>query len=136
MPESWFLVSLQPISTHGYSERGEIVFSKDQGQLEFGSVSVYQKYININAFLLPLALQAIHGAVHAAHIGLKYTWFGSGYLSNMYFRMIADKPIYKMMNVGGDLAFTACIQGSGQALTNRNIAVGDPEGNPIPQTSW
>jgi len=54
----------------------------------------------------------------------------------MYFRMIADKPIYKMMNVGGDLAFTACIQGSGQDLTNRNIAVGDPEGNPIPQTSW
>ena len=38
--------------------------------------------------------------------------------------------------MGGDLAFPACIQGSGQSLTNRNIAVGDPEGNPIPQTSW
>ena len=23
-----------------------------------------------------MALQAIHGAVHAARIGLKYTWFG------------------------------------------------------------
>ena len=27
-----------------------------------------------------MALQAIHSAVHAAQIGQKYTWFGSGYL--------------------------------------------------------
>ena len=29
------------------------------------------------------ALQAVHGAVHAARIGLKYTWMGPGYISNM-----------------------------------------------------
>ena len=34
-----------------------------------------------------MALQAIHGAVHAAKIGLKYTWFGPGYISNMYFKV-------------------------------------------------
>merc|ERR1719320_1165968 len=33
------------------------------------------------------ALQAIHGAVHVAHIGVKYTWFGGGYLSNMFYKM-------------------------------------------------
>ena len=38
------------------------------------------------------ALQDIHGAVHAARIRLKYTWFGSGYISNMYFKWIANKP--------------------------------------------
>ena len=27
-----------------------------------------------------MALQAIHSAVHAAQIGQKYTWSGSGYL--------------------------------------------------------
>jgi hypothetical protein len=41
------------------------------------------------------ALQAIHGVVHNAAIGLKYTWFGAGYLSNMYFKMIANKPTYR-----------------------------------------
>ena len=41
-----------------------------------------------------IALLAIHGAVHSAK-GLKYTWFGSGYLSNMFFRMIANKPMYR-----------------------------------------
>ena len=29
-----------------------------------------------------MAVQAIHSAVHAAQIGQKYTWFGSGYLGN------------------------------------------------------
>ena len=51
------------------------------------------------------ALQAIHGIVHRPdNMGLKYTWFGSGYLSNMYFKMIANKPRYRF-EVGGDLSF-------------------------------
>ena len=29
------------------------------------------------------ALQAVHGAVHAADVGVKYSWFGAGYISNM-----------------------------------------------------
>ena len=55
-----------------------------------------------------MALQAIHSAVHAAQIGQKYTWFGSGYLGNMYFKMIANVPTYKQKNEGGDLSLTSC----------------------------
>merc|ERR1712002_666636 len=109
--------------------------------LEYGKKVMnvdYQKWI---------ALQAIHSAVHSAQIGLKYTWFGSGYLSNMFFRMIANKPMYKMQNVMGDLSLTTCTdcttnttscvnEKQGTILTNRNIAVGDPQGNPIPMTGW
>ena len=95
-----------------------------------------------------IALQGIHGAVHAARIGIKYTWFGSGYLSNMYFKMIANHPTYKMTNVGGDLSFTSCTdceEGSskcdengkkGNSLSVNNVAVGDVNGNPIPMTGW
>jgi len=99
-----------------------------------------------------MALQAIHSAVHAAQIGQKYTWFGSGYLGNMYFKMIANAPTYKQHNVGGDLSLTSCTactdaeveQGKceegdatqGNSLTNHNIAVGDIEGNPIPHSGW
>ena len=50
------------------------------------------------------ALQAVHGVVHQAKIGVKYTWFGVGYLSNMYFKYIANKPRY-WNDLGGDLAF-------------------------------
>ena len=51
------------------------------------------------------ALQAIHGVVHApANLGVKYTWFGPGYLSNVYFKMIANKPRYRFEE-GGDLSF-------------------------------
>ena len=39
-----------------------------------------------------VAIQAVHGATHTAHIGVKYTWFGSGYISNMFYKMIATSP--------------------------------------------
>ena len=52
------------------------------------------------------ALQAIHGAVHSATIAVKYTWFGPGYISNMYFKMITNRPRYKNDH-GGDLSFDA-----------------------------
>jgi hypothetical protein len=74
------------------------------------------------------ALQAIHGAVHVAHIGSKYTWFGGGYLSNIFFRMIANKPTYRFRN-GGDLSF-----GAGQNIWK--TAQGDKDGNPVAQTGW
>lgn len=48
------------------------------------------------------ALQAVHGAVHAADIGVKYTWFGAGYISNMYYKWIANHPTYNFVR-GGDL---------------------------------
>ena len=51
------------------------------------------------------ALQAIHGVVHMpANLGIKYTWFGSGYLSNMYFKLIANHPSYRFVE-GGDSSF-------------------------------
>ena len=49
-----------------------------------------------------VAIQAVHGSTHTAHIGVKYTWFGSGYISNMFYKMIANKPTYRFQN-GGDL---------------------------------
>ena len=66
--------------------------------------------------------------------------------------MIANHPTYKQNSVGGDLTLTSCtkctdaevLQGKcnegdatqGTSLENRNIAVGDIDGNPIPMTGW
>ena len=50
------------------------------------------------------ALQAVHGAVHSSDVGVKYTWFGPGYISNMYYKWIANHPTYRF-NQGGDLSF-------------------------------
>ena len=49
------------------------------------------------------ALQAVHGAVHQAEVGVKYTWYGSGYISNMYFKWMSNKPTFKF-DKGGDLS--------------------------------
>merc|ERR1711892_1541771 len=78
------------------------------------------------------ALQAIHGVVHMpANLGIKYTWFGSGYLSNMYFKLIANHPSYRFVE-GGDLSFGS----ASEAANIFHSAVGDPEGNPVAQTGW
>ena len=85
-----------------------------------------------------MALQAIHGAVHAAHIGLKYTWFGPGYISNVYFKMIANHPRY-MFDRGGDLSFTSCnnkATDTGNTIPIYPVAFGDKNGNPVAQTGW
>ena len=48
---------------------------------------------------------AIHGSVHfPANLGVKYTWVGPGYLSNVYYKMIANRPMYRM-DRGGDMSF-------------------------------
>ena len=84
-----------------------------------------------------MALQAIHGAVHVGNIGLKYTWFGPGYVSNVYFKMIANYKTYKHIVGGGDLSLTTCVSGTpGVSLNVQNIAYGDSEGNPINRTGW
>ena len=54
------------------------------------------------------ALQAVHGAVHASDVGVKYTWFGAGYISNMYYKWIANHPTYSF-DRGGDLSFDGCL---------------------------
>ena len=81
------------------------------------------------------ALQGIHGAVHAARIGLKYTWFGPGYISNMYFKMIANKPMYQFRK-GGDLSFTSCTKNGAEITPIFDFAVGDKEGKPVALTGW
>ena len=107
----------------------------------FGDANTIVDY-GINAMNLTpehwIALQGIHGAVHAAKIGLKYTWFGPGYISNMYFKMIANHPKYSFDN-GGDLAFATCLENNGkvsQQLDVQNFATGDKDGNPLPMTGW
>ncbi len=82
-----------------------------------------------------IALQGIHGAVHAIHLGDKYTWFGNGYISNFYFKMIANKPTYQLSK-GGDLAFTSCVQNQGTAIPYQRVAIGDSEGKPIANLGW
>ena len=70
------------------------------------------------------ALQAVHGAVHQAKVGVKYTWIGPGYISNMYYRQIANQPSYRKTQ--GGVAFGGW----------RNWAYGDTNGNPYPHTGW
>ena len=75
------------------------------------------------------ALQAVHGAVHQSDVGVKYTWLGNGYISNMYYKWIANHATYNFGH-GGDLSFGATIK-------NKNIemvAYGDSEGKPRNQT--
>ena len=73
------------------------------------------------------ALQSIHSVVHGSPIGVKYTWFGMGYLSNMYFKLIANKPKYRNEE-GGDLSF-----GGTKFFPT---ATGDTDGNPVAHTGW
>ena len=82
------------------------------------------------------ALQAVHGAVHAAMIGVKYTWFGSGYISNMYYKWIANYATYQSAKYGGggDLSFKED-NTAGWSILNLH-ARGDAEGRPRNQTGW
>ena len=82
------------------------------------------------------ALQAVHGAVHGADIGVKYTWFGSGYISNMYYKWIANYATYDPAKFGysGDLSFKEDGM-PGYKILNLH-AKGDAEGRPRNQTGW
>ena len=96
----------------------------------------------MSAFSIPpenfAALQGIHGIVDFID-GNKYTWFGSGYLSNTYFKQIANKPMYSGPGMTGDQTFSDCIGGESiQSLwqTYGNWSVGDVNGNPIANNGW
>ena len=84
-----------------------------------------------------MALQAIHATVHNVDFGSKYTWFGFGYISNMYFKKIANKPMY-YFEKGGDLSFTDCINSpdQGGAVEIHQVSYGDIDGNPVARTGW
>ena len=66
------------------------------------------------------ALQAVHGAVHNADgIGTKYTWFGAGYISNMYYKWIANHATYD--NTGGGDLRKALISKTGCSLCDDKL---------------
>ena len=79
-------------------------------------------------------------------IYFKYTWFGSGYLSNTYFKQIANKPMYSDRNRGGDQTFTDCDDFKSDFDVKRgqfplwytyaNWSTGDLNGNPIANNGW
>ena len=74
------------------------------------------------------ALQAVHGAVHSADVGVKYSWLGAGYISNMYYKWIANHATYDFEH-GGDLSFDADLGANVEM-----VAYGDKEGKPRNQT--
>lgn len=83
-----------------------------------------------------IALSSIHGMIapfNAGSIGTKYRWVGSGpYLSNMYYKLLANKPTYYWQNGFG---MNPTDQANNPNYTNfRPFAVGDAEGNPV--STW
>ena len=50
----------------------------------------------------------------------------------MYFKMIANKPIYRMVGKGGDLSFFS----GDQCEPIVDAAVGTPKGEPAAMTGW
>ena len=93
------------------------------------------------------ALQAIHGVVHSINgLPTKYTWIGSGYISNTYFKLIANKPMYEGPQSGGDQTFTDC-HGCNSCIggwkddpplwvTFGNFSTGGMNGEPIANNGW
>ena len=86
------------------------------------------------------ALQGIHGIVDFIHtVGTKYTWMGSGYISNTYFKQIVNKPMYNGPRMGGDQSFSDCINGKSNHplwLTYGNWSIGGVNGEPIANNGW
>ena len=85
------------------------------------------------------ALQGIHGIVDFMWtIGSKYTWFGSGYISNTYFKQIVNKPMYNAPKTPGDQTFTDCLGGKAPPLwvTYGNWSTGGVNGEPIANNGW
>ena len=77
-----------------------------------------------------IALTAIHGMIHPfqdGSIGTKYTWMGSGpNLSNMYYKILANRPTYDMRgSTGFDMMSS---NPNGNLLP---FSVGDKNGNPV-----
>ena len=93
-----------------------------------------------------IALSAVHSAVHlkARHwiLGTKYVWIGNSYISNIYHRMIANKPMYRW-DKGGHTCFgfnndmKARAGGVEEDTLNMYFAaIGDQEGNPVSMNGW
>ena len=97
----------------------------------------------IKAFKMPAenfaALQGIHGIVDFMWtIGSKYTWYGSGYITNTYFKQIVNKPMYNTPEMA-DQAFTDCLTSPPTPplwVTYGNWSTGGVNGEPIANNGW
>ena len=88
------------------------------------------------------ALQGIHGIADFVHtIGSKYTWYGSGYITNTYFKQIVNKPMYNTPEMA-DQAFTDCFTSPDDPptpplwVTYGNWSTGGVNGEPIANNGW
>ena len=84
-----------------------------------------------------IALTGVHGLV--AHpgentLGTKYAWFGASYLSNMYYKMIVNRPTYAN-NEGSDMLFDP-IPGDTNPTNIMRTSIGDADGNPVATWGW
>ena len=82
-----------------------------------------------------IALSGIHSAasrLQGSSIGTKYVWFSTPYLSNMYYKMIANRPTYKA-DRGGDIMF---VDGGQDGPTFFPNSFGTTEGKPIASRGW
>jgi len=79
------------------------------------------------------ALMAVHSAANNPPLniaGMKYTWFGNGYLSSFYYKLIANRPIYHRNFHGAE-------RQTGFKEAGKSIpALGDVEGKPLALTNW
>ena len=96
-----------------------------------------------------IALSAIHSAAPTVNrwvMGTKYVWVGNSYLSNMYHKMIAERPTY-LWDKGGDTTFGMNDEQHARTFTttgntmknvtnNYYVAVGDIHGNPVATRAW
>ena len=93
-------------------------------------LSDVKKQMDMSAIDL-IALNSIHGMIHPfghGAVGSKYVWLGSGpHLSNMYYKLLANRPTY---DVRGDVGFD---MKSNNAI-GYNLhpwSIGDENGNPV-----
>ena len=67
--------------------------------------------------------------------GTKYSWFGAAYLSNKYYKLIANKPTYLFDN-GGDVVFLNRHFEDQLGGAFYDYSIGNKAGEPIANTGW
>ena len=68
-------------------------------------------------------------------LGTKYSWFGAAYLSNKYYKLIANKPTYLFDN-GGDVVFLHRNFEAQLGGAFYDYSIGNRAGEPIAYTGW
>jgi len=86
-----------------------------------------------------IALIAVHSSAHHVMLQTSYFWFAPAYLSNMYHKYLANRPMYRAHgNVKGIAEDGAnhWIFGRENATSQMFSAVGDGEGEPTADMRW